>query len=184
MGHAKPAPLHVLLLAVGANLGERHLQVGVGRSRRHPQVGARRTEDDQVLFEWGGRSRDGKDDFAARRPGWAGPVHELLRRAGPSVVLHGHDHFFAHQEADGVVYQMVPQPGHPGGDAGRLAAEYGYLAGDFLPSPGFVRIAVSPDAARVELVRTALPAGEARTGVKNASVAFSYSVPAATRAPR
>ncbi len=127
-------------------------------------------------FEWGGRSADGKEEFAARRPGFSAPIHDLLRKAGPTVVLHGHDHFFAHQELDGVVYQMVPQPGHAIGDAAKMAAEYGYLSGDFLSSPGHVRVRVAPDAATVELVRSS-KAGPAENG----KVAFSYRVPTATR---
>lgn len=123
-------------------------------------------------WEWGGRTYEGGDDFAARRPGWPAPIHELLRRAGPTVVFHGHDHFYAHQERDGVVYQLVPQPGHPGGDAAQMAAAYGYERGDFLPSPGHVRVRVGPDAATVEYVRTGATPGAPAT------VAASYRVEA------
>jgi hypothetical protein len=128
------------------------------------------------VFEWGGRSKDGKDEFAARRPGWTAPIHELLRRAGPTVVLHGHDHFFARQELDGVVYQMVPQPGHPGGDAAKMAAEYGYVTGDFLSSPGHVRVRVAPDAAAIEYVQSSVSKVAA-----NGTVTFSYRVAARAR---
>ncbi|MCE9636683.1 MAG: metallophosphoesterase [Planctomycetes bacterium] len=126
------------------------------------------------LYEWGGRSPGvapaaSGSEFAARRPGWTAPIHDPLRRAGPTVVFHGHDHFFARQELDGVVYQMVPQPGHPGGDAAKMAAEYGYLSGDFLSSPGHLRVRVAPAGAKVEYVRSSL------TGAP-AAVAFTYDV--------
>ena len=61
-------------------------------------------------FEWGGRGADGRDSFAARRPGWGRPIHALLVRYGVTAVFHGHDHLYARQELDGVVYQEVPQP--------------------------------------------------------------------------
>jgi hypothetical protein len=124
----------------------------------------------------GGKSKDGKDEFAARRPGWTAPIHELLRRAGPTVVLHGHDHFFARQELDGVVYQMVPQPGHPGGDAAKMAAEYGYVSGDFLSSPGHVRVRVAADAAVVDYVQSSVTKASA-----NGTVGFSYRIAARPR---
>jgi hypothetical protein len=127
-------------------------------------------------WEWGGKTAEGKDEFAARRPGWSAPIHTLLARAGPTVVLHGHDHFFAHQTLDGVIYQMVPQPGHSIGDVTKMAAEYGYVSGDFLASPGHLRVQVSSDTATVEYVRAA-KAGP----LENAKVAFSYRVPAAAR---
>jgi hypothetical protein len=68
---------------------------------------------------------------------------------------------------------MVPQPGHPGGDAKRMAAEYGYVAGDFLSSPGHVRVHVGPDGAAVEYVRSSLVDPKA-----NGAVASSYRVSA------
>lgn len=67
-----------------------------------------------TLFEWGGREKDGRDTFAVNRPGWEKPVHKLLVENDVSAVFHGHDHFYAHQELDGIVYQLVPQPAHRG----------------------------------------------------------------------
>ncbi|MCC7139606.1 MAG: metallophosphoesterase [Planctomycetes bacterium] len=125
------------------------------------------------LYEWGGRSADGTDGFAARRPGWKAPVHALLARAGPAVVFHGHDHFYAHQEHEGVVYQMVPQPGHPGGDVTKMAAEYGYVSGAFLPSPGHLRVRVARDVATVEYVRSS-----PRDAAENGKVVRAYEVKA------
>ena len=106
------------------------------------------------LFEWGGHEKDGKDTFAANRPGWEKPIHTLLVQSGVSAVFHGHDHFFAHQELDGIVYQLVPQPGHPGEGGIRDAANYGYLAGDMGPGSGHLRVTVSNARVTVECVRT------------------------------
>jgi hypothetical protein len=146
-----------------------HLVGGQGPDARGGAEAAR-------LYEWGGSSPDGTNAFAAQRPGWPAPIHDLLARAGPTVVFHGHDHFYARQERDGVVYQLVPQPGHAEGDAAKMAAEYGYAAGDFLSSPGHVRVRVGVDAATVEYVCSA--AGEAQA---NGAVVRAYEVRGAAR---
>jgi len=119
-------------------------------------------------FEWGGHDMDGRFTFEEHRPGWSAPIHELLKRHGVDVVFHGHDHFFAHQELDGVTYQLVPQPSRTGGrDAGRMASEYGYVTGDFLPSPGYLRIAIDGPTAKVSYIST-------RT--KQSTVAHEYEI--------
>ena len=106
------------------------------------------------LYEWGGHETDGKDTFAVNRPGWALPIHQLLVRHGVATVFHGHDHLYAQQEADGIIYQAVPQPGHAGGDEARSATEYGYRSGIILGTSGHIRLGIGPDQATVDLVRT------------------------------
>lgn len=113
-----------------------------------------------VLYEWGGKGKDGRDAFKEQRPGWPAPIHQLLVTHKVSAVFHGHDHFYASQELDGVAYVMVPQPGHPGGEKLRNADEYGYVRGTFLPPAGHVRVTVGPGPAWVEYVRSWLPAAE------------------------
>lgn len=106
------------------------------------------------FYEWGGFGWDWLYAFDAQRALWTAPIHNLLRDYGVNAVFHGHDHFFARQELDGVVYQMVPQPSRlNGSNVTQMAAEYGYLTGDFLPSSGYLRIGVAPEAATVEYVR-------------------------------
>lgn len=129
------------------------------------------------LFEWGGRGLDGVDRFAQMRPGWRGPIHRLLVETAVAAVFHGHDHLFARQELDGIVYQGVPQPAWAGrGNPRALAAEYGYRQGDILSSSGYLRVAVSPPEARVEYVRSILPGAE-RPGEADGAVAHSYAMP-------
>jgi hypothetical protein len=124
-------------------------------------------------FEWGGRSLDGAYRFDAMRPGWGLPIHQLLAKHGVSAVFHGHDHFYARQELDGVVYQEVPQPGWVGGETVNQAAEYGYKSGDIVASSGHLRVLVSPVGARVDYIRSRLPgAGQ------NAATARTYMIPA------
>ena len=103
--------------------------------------------------EWGGRNADGGDGFREHRPGWPMPVHALFVKHGVSVVFHGHDHLYAREELDGVVYQAVPQPGNPrSGGPPRNAHEYGYTQGTILGGSGFVRVSVAPGRASAEFV--------------------------------
>ncbi|MFZ4617273.1 MAG: metallophosphoesterase family protein [Rectinemataceae bacterium] len=126
-----------------------HLVGGRGRD-------ARGGADVAGYYEWGGRSMNGSDDFAAMRPGWPLPVSGLLASQGVTAVFHGHDHFYARDEREGIVYQEVPQPSLARGQAPRpeQLEEYGYSTGDFLPSPGYLRVSVSADRSRVEYVRS------------------------------
>ncbi|MFM7150643.1 MAG: metallophosphoesterase [Gemmataceae bacterium] len=126
-----------------------------------------------VLYEWGGKGKDGKDAFKEKRPGWAMPIHELLKKHHGSVVFHGHDHFFAKQDLDGMVYLMVPQPGDPGSDRLRNVDEYGYIRGDFMPPSGHIRVSISPEQAKVEYVRSYLPQAESEKR-KNGQVGYSF----------
>jgi predicted phosphodiesterase len=126
-------------------------------------------------WEWGGRNAEGKWEFDRYRPQWDKPIHQLLVDAKVSVVFHGHDHFFAKQDLDGIVYQEVPQPSHARSGNTRNAQEYGYLAGEFQPSSGFLRVRVAPEAARIDYVRTYLDGKE--PAARNGEVSFSYVVP-------
>lgn len=108
-------------------------------------------------FEWGGRDTDGKYRFDEKRPGWGKPIHQLFVDTGVTVYFHGHDHFYARQEKDGVIYQLVPQPAHENMRIPGYAADYGYTTGELLGGPGFVKVTVSPDGAVTEFVRSESP---------------------------
>ena len=127
------------------------------------------------FFEWGGRDADGRNAFREKRPGWAMPIHQLLVRNKVRIVFHGHDHFFAKQDLDGIVYQLVPQPGAAERGRVRVAEEYGYAHGTILTSPGHLRVRVSPKGLQVDYVRSRLPADERRRG-RNGEVACSYTI--------
>lgn len=129
-----------------------------------------------TFYEWGGRNADGSYGFVQQRPGWLMPIHQLLVLHKVTIVFHGHDHFFAKQDLDGIVYQEVPQPGMPGGgNVPRSAAEYGYVSGIFFGSPGHLRITVAPDKVTAELVYSCLPA-DARPNRDNRQVLYTYSI--------
>lgn len=107
--------------------------------------------------EWGGKNADGSEGFAVHRPGWEMPIHELLVHNHVTAVFHGHDHLYATQELDGIIYQEVPQPGFAGTGPPRQAAEYGYTMGEILGGCGHLRVTVSPSGTKVQFVVAVLP---------------------------
>jgi predicted phosphodiesterase len=126
-------------------------------------------------YEWGGNNLDGTWGFTEHRPGWAMPIHQLLVANHVTAVFHGHDHLFAKQELDGIIYQEVPQPSTARANNTGNAAQYGYLTGDILGSSGYLRIKVTPDEVTVEYVRTYLPQDE-KSGQQNGQVDFTYTI--------
>lgn len=133
---------------------------GIGKDQRG---GAEASQ----FFEWGGSSADGTDAFASMRPDWEAPIHDLLLKYNVTIVFHGHDHFYARQERDGIIYQLVPQPGTPGKSIDS-AADYGYNEGTFLPSPGFLRVVGTDNGLSVEYVYI---------GENGPVIADAYSIP-------
>ena len=122
-----------------------HLVGGLDRQSRGGTEAAK-------YFEWGGLNLDGTPGFQQNRPDWAAPIHQLLVQNHVNVVFHGHDHLYARQELDGVVYLEVPQPSDPKGTT-RSAAEYGYRSGVILGSPGHIRVKISPSSVSIDYVR-------------------------------
>ncbi len=129
------------------------------------------------FFEWGGKNADGSDGFAAKRPGWAMPIHQLLVANKVNAVFHGHDHLFVKQELDGIVYQEVSQPSAARFDQSNSAKQYGYVTGDVLPSPGHLRVTVSPSQVTIDYVRAYLPQDE-NAQRKNGKVEYTYTLTA------
>jgi phosphodiesterase/alkaline phosphatase D-like protein len=119
---------------------------GIGKDQRG---GAEAAE----FFEWGGANGQGAEEFPTMRPGWELPIHDLLVKYNVNAVFHGHDHFYARQEKDGIIYQLVPQPGTPGNSVND-ATSYGYESGTFLPSAGYLRVVVASDDVTVEYVKS------------------------------
>lgn len=127
------------------------------------------------FWEWGGKSANGKDDFRKYRPGWEKPIHQMLVDHGVQIVFHGHDHLFAKQDFDSIVYQEVPQPSHARVGNTRTAAQYGYLSGEIQGSSGHIRIRVSPEHCRIDYVRSYLPKDEDGRH-RNGEVSYTYQV--------
>jgi len=123
-------------------------------------------------FEWGGQDSLGINVFSLRRPGWrTGPIHEMLVRAGVRVVLHGHDHFCAVQQLDGITYIECPQPMDPSYGYGAMA-QGAYTEGTLRPNSGHLRFRVGPEDLTVEYIRAFIDGNGG-----NGDVCFSYTLP-------
>ncbi len=126
-------------------------------------------------YEWGGEDRRGVDRFSALRPEWERPIHDLMRDTGVTVFFQGHDHLYARQELDGVVYQSCPNPADPTFTAFNRDA---YKSGDIFPNSGHLRVTVTGGdeaSCRVEYVRAARPADQAEHGA-NGTIVHAYTV--------
>jgi hypothetical protein len=127
-------------------------------------------------FEWGGYENNGTTwGFTARRPGWAMPVHQLMVAHGVTIFFQGHDHLFAQELLDGIVYQEVPMPSDSTYEIGWLANADAYT-GVTLRGAGHLRVTVAPELAKVEFVSAYLPR-DTSANRHNGDVAFSYAVP-------
>ncbi len=116
------------------------------------------------LYEWGGKSVDGRYDFTEQRRGWAMPIHQLLKTYGVAAVFHGHDHVYARQEYDGVRYICLSQPGI---DQKRMstrhATEYGYVNGVIQNHPAFLSVEIDGAQATIRCITSS---GECSDEVK------------------
>jgi hypothetical protein len=110
--------------------------------------------------------------FAEKRPGWELPIHDLLVKTGVSIFFQGHDHLYAREQLEGVVYQSCPNPADRSYQAFNRQA---YPTADIMPNSGHIRVMVAPDSVRVQYVRSFLPADEG-DGRTNAAVAHSYAI--------
>ena len=119
-----------------------HLLVGDPQSRGGVEIAMKN--------EWGGKNNDGTDGFDANRPGWGKPIHQLLIDYKVGFVFKGHDHLYVKQELDGVIYQTVPQPSHPGDKIN--VNQYGYISGKGVGGSGFLKVSTSGNTAQVDFI--------------------------------
>jgi hypothetical protein len=126
-------------------------------------------------YEMGGFNKDGTWGFDKKRPGWEKPIHKLMADANVTVFFHGHDHFFAKQQLESVIYQLVPQPSHTNLKNAGQAESYGYTSGDILPNSGHLRVTVSESKVTVDYVRSYLAENETGNR-KNGQVDYSYII--------
>jgi hypothetical protein len=117
----------------------------------------------------------GLDRFFQMRPTWEKPIHALMRDTGVTIFFQGHDHLYARQELDRVVYQSCPNPADPTFTAFNREA---YKSGDIFPNSGHLRVTITGGdtaSCKVEYVRAARPGDEAAHG-KNGSIVHTYTV--------
>jgi len=141
-------------------------------------------------YEWGGYNARGTAyEFPSMRPRWAKPIHQLMNDNGVTIFFFGHDHLFAREKIDGVVYQAVPNPADNTYTAFNAdaydpvsisfpGASYDPTYGVTMPNAGYLHVTVTPADVTVSYIRAVLPGDESRAGALNGTVGFSYSVPA------
>ena len=132
------------------------------------------------LYEWGGRDPGGTWRFNEKRPDWEMPIHQLMVKNGVTIFFQGHDHLFARQEKDGVIYQEVPNPAD---DTYQVFNGDAYRSGDILANSGHLLVTVSQENVRVDYVRSFLPEDQAG-GQKNGQIAFSYTIASQSKTGR
>ena len=79
------------------------------------------------------------------------PIHQLLLDTKVGFVFKGHDHLYVKQEFDGIIYQTVPQPSHPGEKLD--VSQYGYTSGKGIGGSGFLKVATEGKIARVDFIK-------------------------------
>lgn len=121
-------------------------------------------------YEWGSTNAA---DFAANRPGWDLPIHQLMVKNKVNMLIQGHDHLFAREELDGIIYQEVPMPGDSSYTLGMIA-NAGAYGGIKSAGSGHLKITVSPEQVNVDYVLAVLPQDET-SEVKNGKTAVSYA---------
>ena len=139
-------------------------------------------------FEWGGYNQKGTSyEFTSYRPAWTKPIHQLFKDNHVAIFFFGHDHLFAREKVDGVVYQSVPNPADSTYSAFNAdayvpssislpGAVYDRSYGVTLPNTGFLSVTVSPDGVTVSYVRAVLTGDESKAGTTNGAIAYSYTV--------
>ena len=124
-------------------------------------------------FEWGGLD-NGTNKFAANRPGWAMPIHQLMVTNHVNMYFQGHDDVYARESLDSLVYQTVPMPSDSSYSLGYIANGAAFT-GTVLKGAGHIRVTVSTDSLKVDYVSARLPKDETPTS-KNGDIFYSYGV--------
>ena len=124
------------------------------------------------FVEWGGYNEDGSTwGWDTERSGWGSqPIHEMMVANGVSAFFHGHDHQYAYEKRDGVVYQAVPAGGFTG-SFGIYSTGGNTIWADSTQGPGHLKVTVGPSQTTVNFIRTG-----------QTSPAYTYTIapPAAT----
>lgn len=126
-------------------------------------------------YEWGGANIDGTDGWATNRPGWYKPIKDLLEENRVAIFFHGHDHLYAKQDLNCIVYQEMPQPSMPNFQNVPNNTALGYVNGTIIPNSGNLKISVSSTGVNVEYIRAVRPTQETAT-LHNKDVSASYHI--------
>lgn len=124
--------------------------------------------------EWGGYSNKGTYEFDKMRPGWGEPIHQLMVKNGVTIYFQGHDHLYAKEELDGLVYQEVPMPSDSTYTIGYTDNGDAYTDVK-LEGAGHLRVDVGDDGVKVDFVRAWMPKDTIGGKHVNGEVAYTYT---------
>ena len=94
---------------------------------------------------------------------------------GVTVFFHGHDHIWAKQELDGVIYQEVGSPADSDYEIPRWAESYTDKTTILRPNTGYTRVTVSPEQVQVDYIRAYLSKDE-NDERQTGEVSYSYVI--------
>jgi hypothetical protein len=124
------------------------------------------------LVEWGGYNVDGITwGWNTNRPAsqWGSkPIHQIMVDNNVTAFFYGHDHQYALGKRDGIVYQSLPAAGFSGN--GFSSYSEGTYTLKVLPSPGHLRVTVSPLQVTVDYVTSA------PNQATNGQIAYTYTI--------
>lgn len=125
-------------------------------------------------FEWGGMQGN-QYKFDQYRPGWGKPIQQVFEDTGVSIFFQGHDHLFAKEELNGVIYQEVPMPSDPTYTFGfnENSAAYTDVT---LDGTGYVRVNVTSTCVTVDYVKSYIPGTSGSGGHVNGEIGYSYTI--------
>lgn len=125
-------------------------------------------------FEWGGMQGN-QYKFDQYRPGWGKPIHQVFVDTGVDIFFQGHDHLYAKEQLNGVVYQEVPMPSDITYTIGYTANASAYTDVT-LDGTGFLKVNVTPDCVTVDYIKSFIPGTTGADGHTNGEIGYSYSV--------
>ena len=135
-----------------------------GGTNLYGRGGAATTDE----FEWGA----GPIAIGNQRPDWSDStsIHDLMVENGVTIFFHGHDHVYAMEVVDSMIYQECPQPN----DIDYSSGFDEYNNNDstvMVNNSGHIRVRVSADYVQVDYVRAYLP-----THGTNGTIGHTYYI--------
>ena len=125
-------------------------------------------------YEWGGMQSN-QYKFDQYRPGWGKPIQKVFEDTGVDIFFQGHDHLYAKEQLNGVVYQEVPMPSDATYTFGYTANATAYTDVT-LDGTGHIKVNVTPDCVTVDYIKSYIPGTTGSAGHTNGEIGYSYTV--------
>jgi hypothetical protein len=110
------------------------------------------------LVEWGGYNENGTTlgwDTNRNVAQWGNePVHQIMKDNGVTAFFHGHDHQYAYEKLDGIVYQAVPSASFTGSFGIYTTGSGNTIWADSTQGAGHLHVTVGPSQTTVDFIKT------------------------------